>query len=150
MPTLPSGRTVAISVMPLIELAERAKLGKNASFLLFLEKNHQVHSMVRVLEIESARGIPESELDPVDAPGGVRYLMTRDTGYTAADVMEGRTSWPPDDVKAFAGFMATDRIREHIFQHHYETILLREQLTSEVWHSPRATRSQLPQPAPED
>jgi hypothetical protein len=126
MPNLPSGRTVAINMKPLFDLAEQAK--RNPSLLLFVEDVDQLLSMIRIVEVEEAVGIPDAELDRLQVPGGHRYGITHDMGLSVYDVLSGRSGWSAADTLALKQSILSDRIRRQVIRRMWELMQLRKRL----------------------
>lgn len=132
MPHLPSGRAAAISLTPLLELAEQAERDRDPSALIHLEEMPQVMSLIPVLELEERSDIPAVELAEVEAPDHVKYCITQETGFSVADIAEGRSNWPTMDVAAFNRFMLTPRIAALIFERWVNLVRIRQELLQDA------------------
>ena len=132
MPHLPSGRAVAINLTPLLELAGRAETDRDPSALIHLEEMPRVMSLIPVLELEERGDIPAAELVEVEAPDHVKYCITEETGFSVADIAQGRSNWPTGDVAAFNRFMLTPRIEALIFDRWVNLVRIRQELLQET------------------
>ena len=114
MPVLPSRRIVSIDFEPLHELALQAEAEQIASNLLFIEKDEQIFSLIRVKEVEWRPDIPSEELDIVETPRGLKSCILLDTGYSVSDVLAARVPWSRGDISALRQFILTPRIRQKV------------------------------------
>lgn len=146
MPLLPSGREISINFTPLYELEQRAHDAGDAALLLFLDKDEHVFGLVSVDEVEWRAGVPAVEMDEFDTPDGVRHGIGNPTGFSVADVLAGRVSWPQADLDAFRRFVESPRICDQVQLFRARCLSLRGWLTDRVIMWP-STRQALPVPA---
>ena len=111
MPTLPSGRKVAIDASPFDDLIKEAGAECNSLLLLGMEHPQHILAHFNVLEVEQRSDVPEEELAYVSGPWSNMHCMTYETGYTASDIVSGCSDWPESDVLAFAEFLESRRIK---------------------------------------
>lgn len=146
MPLLPSGREISIDFTSLYELEQRAHDAGDAALLLFLEKDEHIFALVSVDEVEWLAGVPASELDEFETPDGVRHGIGSPIGFSVADVLSGKVSWPAADIDAFRRFVKSPRIRDQVQLFRARCLSLRAWLTDRVIMWPSSHQS-LPVPA---
>jgi hypothetical protein len=105
MPILPSGRFAVLSFRELAFLGERAVDEDDASLLLFLESNSSLNTILQVYEVRPEEPADEFALTTDD--GQPLHL----TGLSVADVLEGRSDWSAEDVKAFAAWLEEPHVK---------------------------------------
>ena len=118
MPTLPSGRKVAIDASPFDDLIKEASAECNSSLLLGMEHPQHILAHFNVIEVEQRSDVPEEELACVNGPWSDMHCMTYETAYTASDIVSGCSNWPVSDVLAFARFLESRRIKLMIHTRH--------------------------------
>ena len=128
MPKLPSGRSIAIDASPFDDLIERARTERNAALLLSIRHPRHILPLLQVVEVEERFDIPKEELARVSAPWGDICCMTYETGYTASDILSGRSDWPKQDVRSFARFMRSRRQKSWMRDRYRQLVALRKLL----------------------
>lgn len=125
MPTLPSGRNIALDASPFDDLIEQARTGHNAALLLSIRRPRHILPLFQVIEVEERPDIPAEELACVTTPSGEARCMTYETGYTAGDVRNGRTDWCKRDIRAFRRFLRSRRIKRWMRERYKQLVALR-------------------------
>lgn len=114
MAQLPSGRHVAIQATPLFELMD-ASCQPDAVItqLLQIERLSDLSPYIEVMFFRASR---EPVMLPV-APGGHAVppgLEPAESGYTLATIHEAICNWSLADQRAFAGYLESERVQEHL------------------------------------
>ncbi|MBJ7327895.1 MAG: hypothetical protein JHC52_11200 [Chthoniobacterales bacterium] len=125
MPKLPSGRYIAIDASPFDDLIERARTERNAALLLCIGHPRHILPLLHVVEVEERPDIPEAELARVSAPWGEVRCMTCETGYTASDLLGGRSGWPECDARALERFLDSRRLKHWMRDRYKQLTALR-------------------------
>lgn len=128
MPKLPSGRSVAVDASPFDDLIERARTERNAALLLSIRHPRHILPLLQVVEVEERFDILKEELARISASGGDIRCMTYETGYTASDILSGRSDWPKRDVRSVARFMRSRRQKRWMRDRYRKLVALRKLL----------------------
>ena len=112
MPTLPSGRNVAINFQRLDETAHRAFYSEDEATLLRLDHPAQMFPLIELADVEFRADIPSPELDRFWTEDGDRFGILHPLGYSISDVIRSRTGWSGADTLAFKRFLMRPATRE--------------------------------------
>jgi hypothetical protein len=105
MPTLPSGRNVAINLQRLDETAHRAFYEKDEASLLRLDHPAQMFQLIELADVEFREDIPSAELDRFWTEEGDKFGILHPLGYSISDVIRSQTGWSAADTFAFKRFL---------------------------------------------
>lgn len=112
MPTLPSGRNIAINFQHLDEVAHRAFYDKDRETLLRLDHPKQMFQLIELADVEFREDIPCIELDRFWTDEGDKFGILHPLGYFISDVIRSRTGWSGVDTLAFKRFLMRDSTKQ--------------------------------------
>ena len=107
MPQLPSGRHVALTADPILELARQGNWGLTMAFTLEVKS---VEDLAPLLNIAYFKPVAGESGPGVPYPSG---LMLSDIGTEKCD-------WPTEDVAFFNTWLASDAVRQWMQNTHDE------------------------------
>jgi len=112
MPTLPSGRNVAINFQQLNLIAHQAFCAEDEATLLRLDHPAEMFRVIEVADVEFRRDIPCAELDRFWSEEGDKFGVLHPLGYSISDVIRYRTGWSEVDTTAFKMFLMRHSTRQ--------------------------------------
>ena len=118
MPMLPSGRHIALSPEPLVELLENASLPGNVHKVMALKEWPDLHPWIDVIYLvpEGSPGVPnKGEFSDNSLPRPPGFVAVK-AGYRLCDWEPHAADWSEEDRVAFSEAL-DGRARHHYAQH---------------------------------
>jgi hypothetical protein len=112
MPTLPSGRNVAINFQQLSLTAHRALSEEDSQTLMRLDHPAEMFQLIEVADVEFRRDIPCVELDRFWSEEGDKFGILHPLGYFISDVIRNSAGWSAVDTAAFKRFLMRHSTKE--------------------------------------
>jgi hypothetical protein len=111
MPTLPSGRNVAINFQHLEAASQRAFHEEDESLLVRLDHPSEMFRLIELADVEFRSDIPCAELDRMWSEDGDKYGILHPLSCCISRVIRNETGWSGADIVGLKHFLMRDSVR---------------------------------------
>jgi len=130
MPTLPSGRNVAINFQHLEAASQRAFHDEDESFLARLDHPSEMFRLIELADVEFRSDIPCAELDRMWSEAGDKFGILHPLSCCISHVIRNKAGWSGADVLGLKRFLMRDSVRRIFRMWRQDIAGLRHALTA--------------------